>query len=451
MKLWASASAVGFSVVALTTACSSDAPPGNTPVTPIGGTSAGGAGGVATTSGTTSGGTNGVPMAGTSTGGTVTTTAGTSMGGSVPVAGTGGTAPVGGTGGTAPVGGTGGTAPVGGAGAEVMTACPAGVVGHCSMGVTYPPHDGFTLQLVEDFPMPLDLDHDPIWTWSDGSPADGQTGFRKDQLGFPNGHMTITADAPAGCAPMTSNAGCIPGRMAYGEALNPNAQANVGTMGVWSGELRTKYNNYRYGYYEVKYQAPVANPGMEMTDTASGDYLSTMFIFRTPKNVVWNEIDIELEPNHHNQIGGNVVNAQGAVGYPGGNADPLMGVNGPAGYAITQEHIYAFSWTPTKVEWFMDGVSIHSFAGRPGTGPTNSDPIPTLSAKIMMNLWVFSGNAFGDGKNNKYPFHATYDYLHFYKFSGEAKYPCDPVPGCLDATDKTKSAQNNGTEVNYGM
>ena len=431
MKLWASASAIGLSVAALATACSSDAPNNTNYVPPAGGgSSSGTAAGGSSTGGS-------VPTAGTATGGTTPVTGGT--GGTTPVAGTGGTG-----GGSAGTGGTTG----GATGGEVMTACPAGVVGHCSMGVTYPPHDGFTLQLVEDFPMPLDLDHDAIWTWSDGSPADGQTGFRKEQLGFPNGHMTITADIPPNtpaCAPMTSNSGCIAPRMAYGEALSPNAQANVNAMGVWSGELRTKYNNYRYGYYEVKYQAPVANPGMEMTDTASGDYLSTMFVFRTPKNVVWNEIDIELEPNHHDQIGGNVVNAQGAVGYPGGNADPLMGVSGPAGYAITQEHVYAFSWTPTKVEWFMDGVSIHSFAGKA------SDPVPTLSAKIMMNLWVFSGNAFGDGKNNKYPFHATYDYLHFYKFSGEAKYPCDPVPGCLDATDKTKSAQNNGTETNYGM
>ena len=68
----------------------------------------------------------------------------------------------------------------------------------------------------------------------------------------------------------------------------------------------------------------------------------------------------------------------------------------------------------------------------------------------MMNLWVFSGNAFGDCVNNKYPFHASYGYFHFYKADSET-YPCTPTPACLPAADKTKSAQNTPKEVNYGQ
>jgi hypothetical protein len=30
--------------------------------------------------------------------------------------------------------------------------------------------------------------------------------------------------------------------------MNP---ANIRKMGVWGGELRTRYNNYRYGRYEA--------------------------------------------------------------------------------------------------------------------------------------------------------------------------------------------------------
>jgi len=392
-------------------------------------------------------------MGGSSTGGTPLTggTGGTG-GGSAGKAGSGGTAGTGGKGGSGGAtagGGSGGTTGGGGsagsAGSGGEVACPAGVVGHCSAGVTYAPQAGFTLALVEDFPAPLDLDTDPVFTWSDGSPADGQTGFRKQQITFANDTMIITAEQPSGCTATTSNPGCIAPRASasYAEALSPNAVASIGAMGVWSGELRSKYNNYRYGYYEVKYQAPVANPGQEGTDTMAGDFLATMFVFRSPKNVFWNEIDIELEANHHNMVAGNAVNAQGAVGYPGGNADAWT-APGPTGYNITQPHVYAFSWTPTKIEWFCDGVSIQTFTG------SAADPIPTLSAKIMMNLWVFSGTAFGDGKNNKYPLHATYDYFHFYKWGQETTYPCDPLPGCLAPADKTKSAQNNLNEVNYG-
>jgi hypothetical protein len=82
---------------------------------------------------------------------------------------------------------------------------------------------------------------------------------------------------------------------------------------------------------------------------------------------------------------------------------------------------------------------------------SGADPIPTLSAKIMMNLWVFSGAAFGEGMNNKFPFHATYDYFRFYKLDSEMTYPCANPPTCLPADDKTVSAQNNPSEMNYGM
>jgi hypothetical protein len=439
MKVWASASAIGLSMAYFATACSSTPPDDNT-YNPTAGTSTGGtpgASGTAPTSG------SGNPTGGTpGTGGTPAGTSGTPATGGTP--GGGGDAPTAGTTGMA---GSGGTGP---AGAETEVACPANVLGHCSMGSTYMPYDGYTLALVEDFPVAIDLDKDPIFTWSDGSPADGQTGFRKEQLTFKDGKMLITAEAPAGCAAKTTNAGCVPGRTSFGEAQAPATKANVGAMGVWSGELRSKYNNYRYGRYEAKYTAPVANPGQEATDNMSGNYLSTMFIFRTPKNVQWNEIDVELEPWKHNMVAGNVVNAtypgNMPVSYPSGNAADFA-VAGPTGqYAITQEHVYAFNWTPTLIEWFVDGVSVHKYMGE-----KPSDPIPTMSAKIMMNLWVFSGTTFGDGVNNKFPFHATYDYFRFYKLNTEAKYPCATPPACLDAADKTASSQNNPMEMNYGM
>jgi hypothetical protein len=374
---------------------------------------------------------------------------GTSVAGAGGRGGTAGTSGSGGAGGGSAgaggKGGAGGSAGAGGSGGSSGEgACPGGVLGHCNSGATYPTYAGYTLGLVEDFPVALDLDKDSIFTWSDGSQADGQTGFRKEQISFANGKMLITAEAPAGCAAKTTNAICIPPRMSYAEALSPNAQASVGSMGVWSGQVRSRYDNYRYGRYEVKYGAPVANPGQEATDDMSGNFLSSMFVYRAPRNVQWAEINFELSPWHHDQVSGNLVSATGAVGYPGGNASPFSSTPGGA-YAITQEHVYAFNWTPTRIEWFLDGVSIHQFDG---SGPA---PIPSVSAKIMMDLWVFSGNTFGDGVNNKFPFTASYDYFRFYKLDTETTYPCAPVPACLPAADKTKSAQNNPSEVNYGQ
>jgi len=234
-----------------------------------------------------------------------------------------------------------------------------------------------------------------------------------------------------------------PATASYAEALAPNKQANIGAMGVWSGEFRTKYNNYRYGRYEAKFRAPIANNGMHLSKDTSGDFLSTLFIFRNPKNQVWNEIDVELEPNHFNELAGNVLSVPNRTAYPGDVAGAFVTTTGlPANYTIYEDHIYAFTWEATKVEWFVDGMSVHS---------EMSNKVPQLSAKVMMNLWVFSGNAFGEGVNNKFPFAATYDWFRFYKSDAETKYPCTPAPACLDAADKTVSAQNNPTEMNYGM
>jgi hypothetical protein len=295
--------------------------------------------------------------------------------------------------------------------------------------------------LVEDFPTPLDLDNDPILTWSDGSPPGGQTAFRKEQLGFADGKLTITATTPPGCPIMSSNPGCIPAYQSYAEALSPNARASIGEMGVFSGELRSRYNNYRFGRYEVKASAPAANPSSQSGAT-SGDFLSSVFVFRSPRNPTWTEIDVELEPGHPNAIVTNLVNTTGAHGYP---TEPLATpISGPDGYSITQEHVYAFNWTPTAVEWFLDGQSIYKLSSGAGR------PIPTLSAKIMLNLWVFAGRSSGDPADNKYPFRATYDYLRFYRLDAETTYPCANPPGCLAAADKSPSAQNNPSELNYG-
>ena len=416
-----------------------------------GGTSNGDAGADGDTAGATSGGgTAGKPgtaagaageetsagAGGSGTAGAAGNTTSAGTGGSVGSAGTGGSV------GSAGAGGSGTAGAGGSVGAAGAGGCPAGVLGHCDAGTTYPTYPGYTLALVEDFPAAMDLDTDPIFTWSDGAPSDGQTGFRKENLSFSGGKLVITADST--CAPKTSNSSCYPQRTSYSEALSPNKTANVTPMGVWSGELVSKYNNYRYGRYEVKFNAPIANPGQEGTDNLSGDYLTTMFVFRTPKNVVWNEIDVEVAPWHHNHVAGNVVSATGSSAYPAANAS-AWDVVGPVGYQITQSHVYAFTWTPTSIDWYLDGVAIRSFAG------TTSVPIPTQSAKIMLNLWVFNGAIFGDPVNNKYPFKAEYDYFRFYKLGTEVKYPCSPTPACLAAADKTSSAQNNPNELNYGQ
>lgn len=403
MKVWASASAIGLSMAYFSTACSSE-PPGNGYVAPSSGAK--------------------------SASGANSTAGSTGMGGST------------GSAGTPAAGGSAGSGTAGAGGVAPGGECPAGVLGHCKAGFAYPEVAGFTLALVEEFDAPLDLNTDPIWTWSDGNPSDGQTAFREEAIKFEGGYMTLTADKPAGCTVEQNN--CIDPRDAFGEAQAPGVKASIGPMGVWSGELRSKYNNYRYGRYEVKLLPP---------NQPMGNYLSTMFIFRTPKNVVWNEIDIELEPwKASDLVFGNAVNFSGPggpVGYPNDPArNEAWEASGGVGFDKFAEHVYAFSWTPGKIEWFADGNLIHTFTGEP------MNPVSDKSAKIMMNLWVFGGSgAFGDPTKNTYPMVAKYDWFRFYKLDGamEPTYPCIATPGCLPEEDRTTSSQNNPKEVNYGQ
>lgn len=397
--------------------------------TPQGGVPVGEGGDGGTAAGVESGGAT--SQAGENNGGT-STAAGTGNGGGGT---TNGGAGSGGTGGTGGTGGSGGGGPEG--------PCPANVVGHCDRDAVYPAYAGYTLALVEDFPVALDLDNDPVFTWSDAAPPDGQTGFRKEGLSFEAGKLVITASKPPGCSVLSND--CIAARPSYGEAISPNKTASVPAEGVWSGELRSRYNNYRYGRYEVKMAAPVANPGQQNNDSMSGNFLTMMYAYRTPRNVQWAEIDLILQADQHAKVNTNIVSATGAVGYPNGNASPATAT--PAtGYTIYDEHVYAFEWKSSGIAWYLDGQPIHSFSG------SAQVPIPSVSVKIMLSLWVFSSNvAFGDPALNKFPFSAKYDYFRFYRLNTETTYPCSPAPACLPAADKTQSAQNNPSEPNYGQ
>ena len=74
--------------------------------------------------------------------------------------------------------GTGGSG-AGGTGGKPL---PPGVQGHPDPPSSYPEYPGFTLALVEEFDQPLDLDRDPIWTWSDGGLPEGGVRFFKDAI-----------------------------------------------------------------------------------------------------------------------------------------------------------------------------------------------------------------------------------------------------------------------------
>jgi beta-glucanase (GH16 family) len=360
------------------------------------------------TGGTTQGG------AGGSTGGTITGgNGGTIAGGN----GGGGGGNVGGDGGGANPGGNGGG---GGTTGDGSCANLPDVKGHPDCDFDYPMHDGFTLALVEEFENPIDLVNDPIWTYSDGHP-DGPVRFVKENVQFEAGYMNLV---------MTDDP--VAGSHSYAEEEDVNDRAYS------SGELRTKYNNYRYGRYEVRFKAPEVQPG---NTTINGGYVATMFVFRTPKFTQWREIDLEKTGTSPNTMDTNLINGDnhqqwGADFSDTGNSPVTIPFN-----AREDFHDYVFEWTSAGVTWYVDGQQIRQQLGAAKL------QIPTESTKIMMNLWW--GSFGGDAANNQYPLTTQYEWFRFYKWNMDDTYPCYPTPGCLPQTDLDGAKNNPEDGVTY--
>jgi beta-glucanase (GH16 family) len=392
-----------------------------------GSSGSGGAGGSGTTGGnggSTTGGAGGT----TAPDGSVTGGAGGSSGGS-----TGGASGSAGTGGIDA--GTGGSAGIAdaatGTDAEAGPSCQ-GILGHptqpCDKIPTYP---GVKLRLVEDFDAPLDLDTDEIWTYSDGFSDQSQARFIKSAITFASGSAQITMNKPAGGAPAGPT---------YAECTAAAFPAPFNTAAPHtSGELRSKYNNFKYGYYEFRIKPPV---------NTTGNFIAAAFTFRTPKWQNWRELDIELQAaNKSKVVPTNVIVGENQAAWSAAISDAIDAM---ASFDTQADfHTYGFDWEPNVVNFYIDRA----------TNPTpvrvyamgSKLPIPNKSAKIMMNFWLFTSSALGGGDpaNNQYPMTMQVDYVHFYQSDQEPFYPCTPTPACLnDATHREDLdySKNNATD-----
>jgi endo-1,3-1,4-beta-glycanase ExoK len=398
-----------LAIISLLAACSSETPSGG-PAFPTGFSGApGGSGAPTLPAGGSAAGSSDPGAAGAS----ITPGAGSSTGGA---AGAGGSA---GGGGSSTAGASGGGA-AGGTGAPTD---PRGIFGHPDPNTQYPTYAGFTPYLIEEFNAPLDLEHDPFWTYGDGALYEGMTRMVKENIAFENGNMVLRiTDTPQ------------PGAYSF------SAADNVAEKPLASGELRTLYNNFRYGRYEVRMKAP----------SSGSNYIFTMFAYRTPAYLLWREIDIEVQASPKTSFITNLITANAGTrvwspniedsttNYPYGAAGSPI----PGGFDTQSDyHVYAFEWLPTEIKWYVDGVLIRTKQDSVGK---NALRVPKESTKIILNLWVFTGPALGGGNpaNNTYPIAGSYDWFRFYKWNQDDAYPCAGTPGCLPAAD-LELAKNN--------
>lgn len=319
-------------------------------------------------------------------------------------------------------GNTGGTTSSGNTGGGTSEEVGLPPYGHPAADTSsYPEYDGYTLWLAEEFEEAIDLDTDPIWTWSDGGLGEGKVRFAKENISFADGKMmlTVTDDSAEGSC-------------SHAEVSNVFQKTHT------SGEMRTRHNMFRYGRYEMRMKtpSPVADD-----PTVNGNYIATMFIFRTPKFQEWREIDIEVTGGGVNTVTTNLITGDNEFTWRPEIQEvdnyTFDGLN-----TRTEFHDYAFEWLPDRITWFLDGEVVSE--RKTGDGL----PIPELSAKVMMNLWVFDGGGFGgpDGVNNTYPMHTEYEWFRFYKWNDDTEYPCMAMnETCLKETDKDLSS-NNGCD-----
>ncbi len=172
--------------------------------------------------------------------------------------------------------------------------------------------------------------------------------------------------------------------------------------------------------------------------------INTLFVFRTPKGQNWREIDIEVTGDSPSAVTTNVLWANDKSEWNASFQDAAT-PPAPGGFQSREAfHTYAFEWTPTEIKWFIDDQPVRTKA----TGGIVA--IPEMSAKIMMNLWIFnpSGGFGGDPSTNVYPMVAEYDWFRFYKWDGDTTYPCSGPPACLPEGDRDRSKNNPEDMIN---
>ena len=170
--------------------------------------------------------------------------------------------------------------------------------------------------------------------YSNGNPFNN--GWRADHIAFSDGIMTITLD-------------------------NQNCPGSCSNKPYASGEYRT-IKNYGFGRVEARFKAA----------KASGVMSGSLFTYTGPSDQQpWDEVDIEILGKDPTKMQTNYY-----TNGVGGHETVLdLGFDASADF-----HTYAFEWTAKSIQWYVDGLLVHTETGARGA-------LPTHPSKIMLNLW----------------------------------------------------------------
>ena len=204
--------------------------------------------------------------------------------------------------------------------------------------------------------------------WKNGPPFDNA--WLADHVSFVDGELVLSLDDQA----------------ALGEPYSSGHYQTTGFHG--------------YGCFEASFM-PVAESGV----------VSSFFAFAGPfdngGNGHVNEIDIEFLGYDTTQFQANFWTNDDDFSN-GHEAIIELGFD-----AAEDFHRYGFRWTPTGIEWFVDGVRVYSVSDTP------ADPTPKAAEsllKIMMNVWPVDDTATGWAGEFQYPgsaLHGFYDWVRY--------------------------------------
>lgn len=156
-----------------------------------------------------------------------------------------------------------------------------------------------------------------------------------------------------------------------------------------AAELATNAN-YGYGSYEARLRAASSSADPSVSGPGSSGNISAFFNFINNSET---EIDHEIEGQNRSTswMGAWQTTSKHDYGTGGTGEDLTQGF-----------HTYRWDWTPTKIDFYIDGVLKR----------TSTSVVPTAEAHLMLNVWPTNSTGWG-GKATAGTQYMLVDYVSF--------------------------------------
>ncbi|MGL1936825.1 MAG: family 16 glycosylhydrolase [Fibrobacterales bacterium] len=271
---------------------------------------------------------------------------------------------------------------------------------------------GFTLYLNEEFSAPIAMGPSPItpahsiWTWGDGAIPGSYSRYIKNNISFADSTMQLTLRDET-----------IPS--SYSDIRSELIAEQLFS----GGELRSIFNDFRYGIYKVRMKIP----------PVTYSTFNTFGAVRYPVGNGMREVYFDLVTNDNSNTGhimSSIVNNTGII--PDGDIDFDMSYatiypgSGNNDYSGLQDwsandgkwHTYTIQWLPDSVSWSIDDIVVRTYREDELNMENNIVQIPDDYSTFLVNYWLPS--FYQRPENSEFPLVAEFDWVRFYRWDQDA-------------------------------